>query len=293
MDALVLSAGRASRFGAPKFLLPAGAGHTLLSRAIDRALASVDGQVAVVVGRQAAEARCAAQQHLALLGPQAARVKVVENPDYSQGLSTSLKAGLSALASREGVMVLLADHPTPTPHRLEGLVRAFRQRPLGILALATSEQGEQRPPVLLSPVLFGAIQALHGEQGAKAVLQKLAHRVQLIEWGTGPWYHDIDTWHDYRQVYLDQGWQEPNLLVAQPPGPLEDSLASLLEAALQTTEVAWLAPGVLVMPSWGLVRCLPLQPIMGGVKYLVTGQANTPAEYLALLRQAALWALHN
>jgi molybdenum cofactor cytidylyltransferase len=292
MDALILSAGKASRFGAPKFLLPAGLGHTLLSRAVERALASVDGKVGVVVGRQAEPARCAVEQYLAQLDPtDRPRVEVIHNADYAQGLSTSLKAGLHQLASREGVMVLLADHPTPTLEQLRSLVTAFHRRPLGVLALATAEQGEQRPPVLLSPVLFGEIMTLSGEQGARAVLQRLAHRVQLVEWGSGPWYHDIDTWEDYRQVYQQQGWREESLLSPRAAGPLEDALNPLLEAALQQPQVTWLAPGILVMPSWGEVRCLPLRPAVGPVQCLITGQADMPAQYLHLLRQAALWAL--
>lgn len=292
MDALILSAGKASRFGAPKFLLPAGLGHTLLTRAVERALASVDGKVGVVVGREAEAARCTVEQYLAQPGSaNRQRVEVIHNPDYAQGLSTSLKAGLRQLASREGVLVLLADHPTPSLEQLRSLVSAFCQRPLGVLALATAEQGEQRPPVLLSPVLFGEIMNLSGEQGARAVLQRLAHRVQLIEWGSGPWYHDIDTWDDYQQVYQQQGWHETCSLRPSAAGPLEPGLRPLLEAALQQPQVAWLAPGVLVLPSWGEIRCLPLRPAEGLAHCLVTGQADTPAQYLHLLRQAALWAL--
>lgn len=292
MDALILSAGRASRFGAPKFLLPAGPGHTLLSRALERGLTTVTGKVAVVVGRQSAASRCAVEHYLQQLdGVAQARVSVVENPAYAQGLSTSLKAGLAHLASREGVMVLLADHPTPSQVQLAQLVEAFQRRPLGILALATSEGGEQRPPVLLSPVLLAEIQTLEGEQGAKAVLHKRAHRVQLVEWGPGPWYHDIDTWDDYVQVVARLGWQEAPHLTVLPSGPLPGALVPLLEAALNQTEVDWLAPGVLVLASWGEPRCQLLDPPHGKVQFLITGQASTSAQYLGLLRQATLWTL--
>lgn len=287
MDSIILSAGQASRFGVAKFLLPAGPQHTLLSRAIERALLAVAGQVVVVLGRESNVARYEVERFRSTLGYQAQRVLVAENPLYALGLSTSLKTGLAALERSEGVLVLLADHPNPGQERIASLVDAYKARPIGIVAVAAAEKGEQRPPVILSPVLFPAIMALEGEEGAKTVLSRFPQRLQLQEWGSGEWFDDIDTWEDYRKLVTAMQWKEESPL-RPTQAQTSQELERLVLDALSHTPHPWIKPGTLLLagnlpPAW-----LQLQSPLGEVKELVTGPAAPPAAYLQLLRTAAL-----
>ena len=86
--ALVLAAGESRRMGGPNKLLATIEKKPLVRIAAEAARASRAASVTVVTGSRAGEVEAA----LAGLD-----VKLVHNPDYAQGLSTSLKAGIAAL----------------------------------------------------------------------------------------------------------------------------------------------------------------------------------------------------
>lgn len=201
MDALILSAGKASRFGLPKFLLPAGEGYTLLSRAISNAIAVVDGQVVVVIGRDARLARAEVEGWV--WPDNSARIKIVENPEFEQGLSTSLKTGVAALAGSSAALVLLADQPAVSIEQLQQLVGQFDPQ---FLALSAAEKGEPKPPMILGHNLLNQVNSLSGDQGFKPLLKQNLERVHLREWGSGQWAVDVDTWKIYKALALELGW---------------------------------------------------------------------------------------
>ncbi|MCS7195527.1 MAG: NTP transferase domain-containing protein [Meiothermus sp.] len=288
LDALVLSAGRASRFGVPKFLLPAGPGQVLLTRALDQALGVADGRVVVVVGHAAELARYALGVWLAD-HPAAGRVQVVENPAYAAGQSSSLKCGVGALGASEGALVFLADMPALEEGRLLELKRAVEDRPPSCLAVAPCEDGEPRPPVFVGAGLFPEVARLEGDQGARALLRVRRERVVFLEWGRGPWFADVDTWEQYVRVAQALGWaREPAEPFATQRVGLAEA-AGRIEAALRAG-AAPLAPGVLLVPG-KTVRWLELEEPYRGVHSLLEGPAPTPEAYLGLLRRAVLWLL--
>jgi molybdenum cofactor cytidylyltransferase len=211
--ALVLAAGRSIRFGLPKALLPAGPGETLLSRAVGVAAASVDGPVVPVIGSDAALALVEIQR---LHEP---RLLPTVNPRFAEGLSTSLQAGLGAVATAEGVLILLADQPGVEAARASELVARFRSREASIEAVVAAEGGEQRTPVVLGRKLFAAVADLRGDEGARRILRSEPDHVLRIEWGRGPWAVDVDTWEGYASFARDRGWQLEGTQVASP-GPV-------------------------------------------------------------------------
>ena len=203
MDALILSAGKASRFGLPKFLLPAGKGYTLLTRSIENALATVNGGIVVVIGRDAGLARAEIEGWL--WPDNAARVKVVENLEFEQGLSTSVKAGIQALGDSSTVLVLLADQPAIQGEQLSELVSQYDPK---FWALSASEKGEPKPPMILGRELLNQAGSLSGDQGFKPLLKQHLEQVQLLEWGSGRWSTDVDTWEVYTRLALELGWHK-------------------------------------------------------------------------------------
>ncbi|HEX8666483.1 MAG TPA: molybdopterin-binding/glycosyltransferase family 2 protein, partial [Beijerinckiaceae bacterium] len=116
--AVVLAAGRSRRMGGPNKLLATIGGVPLVRRAVEAAKGSRASPVIVVTGHQA-EAVGAA-----LAGLDAT---VVHNPDYAEGLSTSLTVGIAALPpAAEAAVVCLADMPGVTAAVIDRLIAAYR-----------------------------------------------------------------------------------------------------------------------------------------------------------------------
>ncbi len=292
VDAIVLSAGRASRFGVPKFLLPAGQGHIVLTRVVEQALQVVDGRVAVVLGWEARVARYALERWLeAQPGNPGSRVHVVLNRHYPHGQSTSLKAGLRAFGNSLGVWVFLADMPALEPHRLKQLWQAIQQRSTQTVAVAAAEQGRLRPPVFLSRQLFAEALKLTGDQGARAILKAYPKQIERVEWGSGPWFHDVDDWKTYQELAQKLGWADERFDPIPPEKTSIPPIKELLDTALAKDPVPWLSPGLLLLASKSETRWLLLPQSYRGVQGVIWGPAQTPAAYLQLLRRACLAVL--
>ncbi len=187
--AVVLAAGGAERFGAAKQLLP-WAGGTLLSHAVDTALASQAGPVVVVLGYQADACRAA-------LGDRP--VTVVRNADWAQGQSSSVKAGLAALPANVGAaLFLLADQPGVTPAVVDALIERHRS---ALAPVVWPEyEGRRGNPALFDRVTFPDLLRLSGDMGGRPVLQAYAGRAERAPVADPGVLFDIDTPGDYEQA---------------------------------------------------------------------------------------------
>ncbi|HJW84844.1 MAG TPA: nucleotidyltransferase family protein, partial [Anaerolineae bacterium] len=102
---VVMAAGASQRMGRPKQLL-AWHGQPLIARSAQAALGAGLDPVVVVIGYRAEEAGVALQT---------LAVTIVENPAWPEGMSTSMRAGLSALpADVDAAILLLVDQPRLT-----------------------------------------------------------------------------------------------------------------------------------------------------------------------------------
>lgn len=128
---VVLGAGKSSRFGAPKQLLPFG-DSTLLGQVVKNANASVLDQVVVVLSRASGELRDSVDF---------GRAKVVDNTAYGTGCASSLLAGMDAAGEDcEALMLLLGDQPGVSSEFMDfALAEWRRERPW---ASVTSYRGE-------------------------------------------------------------------------------------------------------------------------------------------------------
>ena len=181
--AVVLAAGRGTRFGAAPKLLATIGGKSLVRRVTEAALASEASPVVVVTGHAAAEVEAA------LSGMP---VMLTRNASYVDGLSTSLKAAFGALPSEaEAAIVLLGDMPLVEGTLIDRLLRAWYDngRPA---ALVPTFEGRRGNPVVLSRVLASDIASLAGDSGAGPLLRD---RSDVIEWPVAdPAVHqDVDT----------------------------------------------------------------------------------------------------
>lgn len=181
--ALVLAAGRSTRMGSNK-LLEFLDDRPLLHHIVDAALRSKASPVFVVTGHQDAAIRSTLSAY---------DVGFVANPDYAQGLSTSLKAGIAVIPSScEGAIVLLGDMPLIQAALIDQMIEAFQSTPT-VSAVVPTYQGEWGNPVLIARRLFDKVQNLEGDAGARKLL--MGHRDDIIEFPveTSSILMDLDT----------------------------------------------------------------------------------------------------
>jgi molybdenum cofactor cytidylyltransferase len=159
-------------------------GKPMVRRVVEAALASAASPVLVVTGHQAADVRAA----LAGL-----TVSFVHNPDYAQGLSSSLKAGIGALPDTAvGALVLLGDMPQITAAHLDRLMAAFADDK-GAGIIVPTHAGKRGNPVLWPRAHFAEMLQLEGDAGAKRLLAAHASRVREVDLGTDAIFTDVDT----------------------------------------------------------------------------------------------------
>ena len=158
--ALILAAGRSTRMGSNK-LLEELHGKPLVRHVAEAALASKAQPVFVITGHESERVRAALD---------GLDLRFIYNPDYADGLSTSLKAGVAAFpAEVTGVVVLLGDMPLVTSEAINAVIVAYEASPQSIAAVPVYD-GEWGNPVLLSRGLFNAVQELEGDAGARTLL---------------------------------------------------------------------------------------------------------------------------
>lgn len=189
--AIVLAAGRSSRMaGANKLLEPIG-GEPIVRRVAGIALKSGADPVIVVTGFDAA--RIAEAVH-------DLKVSIVHNPAFAEGLSTSLRAGLSALPpASDGALVLLGDMPEIESSDLAALMAAFAAKDRQAICVPV-RHGRRGNPVLWGAAYFAEMMRLGGDVGAKQLLAGHPERVTEVAAGSDGIFADVDTPSDLARL---------------------------------------------------------------------------------------------
>ena len=186
---IVLAAGRSSRMGPRNKLLESVGGEPMVRRVA--AVANVGGAkpVVVVTGHEAAEVGAA----LHGLG-----VTVILNLEYADGLSTSLRAGLSALPVEiDGALILLGDMPEVEASVLSALMSAFT----GTSAICVPvRHGRKGNPVLWGRRYFPEMMELTGDAGAKPLMARHQAQVIEVEVATDSIFQDVDAPDDIARI---------------------------------------------------------------------------------------------
>lgn len=184
---IVLAAGAGERLGGGKQLL-AIAGEAMVRRVVRTVLAALPGNVVAVLGYEAAGVAAALE---------GLPVNIAINPDYRRGLSTSLQAGLAALApENRAALFVLADQPGITPEVLRRLAGAYQQG--GKKIVVPVYRGRRGNPVLIARELWPLIMALEGDVGAREIIRAHPEEVLTVEVDCPGVVQDIDTPADYQ-----------------------------------------------------------------------------------------------
>jgi molybdenum cofactor cytidylyltransferase len=182
LAALVLAAGRSSRMGDANKLTQILRGKPLVRHAVLAALASQASPVLVVTGHEADKVRQALE---------GLDVSFIHNPDYAEGMATSLKAGLAALpATAAGAAVLLGDMPNVTPAIIDRLIAAAAPEAKAVVPTLLGQRGN---PALLMRSLLPDVLKLSGDQGARKLLEAAGDAVIDIALDDPAIALDIDT----------------------------------------------------------------------------------------------------
>jgi molybdenum cofactor cytidylyltransferase len=189
---LVLAAGGSQRLGEPKQLLPYGS-STLLDHALDTARASGFDQLIVAIGGSSGEVRSRVDL---------SEAQVVENPDFGEGCSSSIAAGLSALDPRAELLVLmLGDQPGVTPATVRALIAGCGDGT--VLAACLYDDGRGHP-LAFGRGAFDDLRGLHGDKAVWKLMERRSDEVVEIS-VSGPIPRDVDTRADYEAVLTESG----------------------------------------------------------------------------------------
>lgn len=191
--AVVLAAGRASRFGDQK-LVADYRGVPLVRRAVENVLASSVERVCVVVGYDAD----AVEEAVAGLG-----VSTVRTPEPDDGMSSSIRVGVEAASGAEAVLVVLGDQPEVGPGIVNRVLEADPDRDADVV-VPVYRGGVPANPVLFRSPVFPELLALEGDGGARSVVERTPDRVKRVAMDR-PVPRDVDTRADLRRLEQQAG----------------------------------------------------------------------------------------
>lgn len=184
--AIVLAAGRASRMGSNKLVAELD-GEPIVRRTVQAVLGSRARPVIVVTGHEAEAVRGA----LAGLD-----VRFVHNPDFADGMSTSLRAGITAVSGAAGAvdaaLICLGDMPRLRAAHLDAVIDASRSGDPDDIIVPTCER-KRGNPVLWPRRYFAEIAGLSGDVGARALIDRHADQVRLVALDDPAILVDVDT----------------------------------------------------------------------------------------------------
>ncbi len=187
IGAVILAAGQSRRMGAVNKLLQNLDGKPMVRHVADAVLGAGITTVVVVTGHESSEV----EKALAPLP-----VSFVHNPNYTDGLSSSLKTGIVTLRENaphtDAVLVCLGDMPRLTAAHLRQIVDAFDPSQ-GHRIVVPTHQGKRGNPVIWSRHFFDDIHALKGDVGARALIGQNEDSVVDVPLNTEAIFLDIDT----------------------------------------------------------------------------------------------------
>ena len=189
ISAIILAAGESKRMGQPKQLLPFR-GSTLLGQIMENLLQSQAAEIIVVLGYQAEK-----------IIPQIARepVRIVVNPDFDQGMSSSIKCGLSHISeAADGVMIVLGDQPLIEKETIDLLIKKHRQSERGIILPVY--KGIRGHPVIFKMKYKDELLRLTGDIGGRQIIEWHPSDVLEVEVDCESVVISIDAESDYQSL---------------------------------------------------------------------------------------------
>jgi len=197
-SAILLAAGVSRRMGTLKALLD-WQGHPLIVHQIVALRQAGADEVVVVLGHRADElqARIGANRDVY----QAGGVRCVINPDYAQGKTTSIKAGLRAISrpnnSPPGPILLLNVDQPRSAAVIQQVIMAHLDGD-ALITIPTCD-GKGGHPIAVSRALYQELLEINEvTQGMRAVTERRRAVTRRVELGAPELLWDVNTPEQYR-----------------------------------------------------------------------------------------------
>ncbi|HHX88136.1 MAG TPA: nucleotidyltransferase family protein, partial [Firmicutes bacterium] len=190
VDCVVLAAGFSRRMGLDKLALDLG-GTTVLERTLQNVLRSGVNETIVVINPEATDLEARLSKY---------NLKLIVNHRSSQGISTSVQAGLSSVAATsQGVIFALGDQPLIPARVYNSLLDSYRS---GLqLALYPTYRRRRGNPVLFDRRTWPMLMELEGDKGGSQLFASLpASELCAVEMDIPEVLVDLDTPGDYENI---------------------------------------------------------------------------------------------
>ncbi len=188
ISAILLGAGESKRMGRDKLSLPWGK-KTMLEHCLQTLLYSRVEEVIVVVNERTEKIVCHRNEK---------RVKVVLNPYYRRGMSSSIHCGIQHLNPKSaGILIALGDQPLLKTQTINALLEAF-EREEGKIILPSFRR-RRGHPVIFHRTFKEELLRLRGDAGGKSILMRHPGEVCIIPVRSEGVIRDIDIWEDYKR----------------------------------------------------------------------------------------------
>ena len=185
---VILAAGQARRFGACKQLAEFQ-NKPLLQHVLEAALPLPHKRLVIITGKYDQEIKTAATN--GIFGG----AEQVYNPDWPEGMSSSIRLGCQVLGNDcDQILVLLADQVLVSTDELFALTDATDST--GIACAGFS--GTVGPPALFGSAFYPALLSLNAENGAKKILINPENHVRVVPMASAGW--DVDTPEDLENL---------------------------------------------------------------------------------------------
>jgi molybdenum cofactor cytidylyltransferase len=189
ISAILLAAGESNRMGQPKQLMPFDQ-STIVERTIDNLLNSAVSETIVVLGYRDQDVRKTIADK---------PVKIAINPDYQQGMSASVIAGLKQVDKRaQAVLIALGDQPFVDSQTINTLVEAFIANNRGIIIPVY--QGRRGNPVIFAIKYKDELWNLKGDIGGREIINHHPDDVLEVAVNCEGVLLDIDTAENYTSM---------------------------------------------------------------------------------------------
>jgi molybdenum cofactor cytidylyltransferase len=190
---IILAAGESTRLGKPKQLLKLK-DKCLIEWALDAAVASRLKKILLVLGHNH-------QEILTALGAKSRQpdLEIVINPEYHNGQSTSLLAGLTIIRDTyPSIMFLLGDQPLLDSETINTLLQQFwsSHKDIGVPVY----KGRRGNPVIFSQKFYDHLAKIKGDIGARNIVKCHPEYVEEIPINNPHGFMDIDTQSDYDKL---------------------------------------------------------------------------------------------
>lgn len=191
ISALVLAAGESKRMGGRNKLLLPLAGQTMIECVVESIGASLVDEVVVVLGHEAEIVQRVLSRK---------KLRFVFNPNYRQGMASSIHAGLAQLSPEaQAVLIALADQPLIAAAEIDFIINAFSRATDKTIGVPTFN-GQRGHPVLFDLQHRSEMLALQGDVGCKSILARHSETVLEIPLPTRNILEDADTPEAYAHL---------------------------------------------------------------------------------------------